>query len=425
MKRMIGTLVAAVGLSCALTALGQQTTVPHTFEAGTPARASEVNDNFSALVDSINRNQAAIEAIPEGPPGPEGPEGPQGPSGARLALVAVVAKSGGDYTSPLDAVANIAAGDAWCRDEVAISHTSDACVIKVEPGVYELAETLVVPAFVSVVGSGPKATTLSAGPGVQIAVRLGVQGQGPGGLGGLSPGHKIVLRDVSVQNLFGDGSTSIAVAALGDSFLIPRFPESDVEVLNVNAYATGSSENIGVWEEDLAQNTYRFLEASATGGTTSIGFDVGDSSRPKLEHCRILASDATVSNTGLSHRGGQEKGGYAQIENCVITATGGQTAFGVLSSQQTASIAISRSTIRAYSASLTNVGMRAGGLDNHSELFNVEIETGGAASTAISIWLGAPWDHVRIPVMPAGDSGPRRPRFRSMPGRCDAVDELS
>ena len=47
------------------------TEVPHTFEDGTPAKASEVNANFDAL-------EAAIDAIPEGPAGPAGAKGDTG-----------------------------------------------------------------------------------------------------------------------------------------------------------------------------------------------------------------------------------------------------------------------------------------------------------------------------------------------------------
>ena len=51
------------------------TKVPNTFTDGTPAKASEVNENFDAL-------EAAIDAIPEGPAGPTGPAGADGQDGA-------------------------------------------------------------------------------------------------------------------------------------------------------------------------------------------------------------------------------------------------------------------------------------------------------------------------------------------------------
>lgn len=44
-----------------------QTTVPHTFTAGSPAKASEVNANFAALVTAVNALAARVSAL-ENPP---------------------------------------------------------------------------------------------------------------------------------------------------------------------------------------------------------------------------------------------------------------------------------------------------------------------------------------------------------------------
>ena len=55
-------LVAAVFLQCS-TVLHAQTEVPNTFEAGQPARASEVNDNFETLESAINQNTGILDQI--------------------------------------------------------------------------------------------------------------------------------------------------------------------------------------------------------------------------------------------------------------------------------------------------------------------------------------------------------------------------
>ena len=49
---------------CFTALAGAQTEVPHVFQAGTPARASEVNENFDALESGINQNAADIASIP-------------------------------------------------------------------------------------------------------------------------------------------------------------------------------------------------------------------------------------------------------------------------------------------------------------------------------------------------------------------------
>ncbi len=57
-----------------------QTTVPNTFAAGTPAKATAVNANFQALATAIDKVASSVT------PGPTGPAGPQGPAGATGAV---------------------------------------------------------------------------------------------------------------------------------------------------------------------------------------------------------------------------------------------------------------------------------------------------------------------------------------------------
>src|SRR3990172_6736022 len=64
-----------------------QALVPYIFNAGTKAKADEVNANFKSLADAINN----IQSIPgpqgaqglQGLQGPAGPQGPSGPEGAQ------------------------------------------------------------------------------------------------------------------------------------------------------------------------------------------------------------------------------------------------------------------------------------------------------------------------------------------------------
>ena len=126
---------AVVALAACASALGQ-VQIPHKFSSGGPARAADVNENFEALAAGINASNAAIRnppaAGPAGPPGPAGPTGAAGPAGPpgpagpaggvgtggtadAAASVAIVAAVGGNYATPHDAVANLTAGDAWCR----------------------------------------------------------------------------------------------------------------------------------------------------------------------------------------------------------------------------------------------------------------------------------------------------------------------
>jgi hypothetical protein len=83
------TVAIAAALALAATSAHAGTvTVPHTFVSGTPAKAEDVNANFSAIATAVNGNAAdvaalvsSVNAIPAGPQGPAGLAGPQGVSG--------------------------------------------------------------------------------------------------------------------------------------------------------------------------------------------------------------------------------------------------------------------------------------------------------------------------------------------------------
>lgn len=94
---------------------------------------------------------------PQGAAGPTGPEGPPGPQ-PKYARVAVVALAGGDYASPVAAVANVTSGDNWCG----VPSDANVCEIRIAPGVYDIGSGLNVPPYVHVRGSGAGATTITA-----------------------------------------------------------------------------------------------------------------------------------------------------------------------------------------------------------------------------------------------------------------------
>jgi hypothetical protein len=94
--------VAAAALTMASTSVSfgappDTVTIPNTFFAGSPAKAADVNANFTAVAGAINITAEAVSAlqttvqnIPTGPQGPQGtagaqgargPAGPNGPAG--------------------------------------------------------------------------------------------------------------------------------------------------------------------------------------------------------------------------------------------------------------------------------------------------------------------------------------------------------
>jgi hypothetical protein len=80
--------VAATSVSSGASA--ETMTIPNTFVAGTPAKAADVNANFTAVAGAINDTaqtvtalQTTVQKIPAGPEGPQGPQGPTGAQGAQ------------------------------------------------------------------------------------------------------------------------------------------------------------------------------------------------------------------------------------------------------------------------------------------------------------------------------------------------------
>jgi hypothetical protein len=61
--KKLSSLSGALALSVACAAANAQVTIPNTFQSGTPARAADVNANFSAVEAAVDANAADIAAL--------------------------------------------------------------------------------------------------------------------------------------------------------------------------------------------------------------------------------------------------------------------------------------------------------------------------------------------------------------------------
>ena len=113
---------------------GEDFTPPHDFQAGSPARASEVNENFQSMSAGLTSLSSRIDAFENTVP---------------PANVRIVATEGGDFDSVAAALASItdAADD-------------NRYLVRVAPGVYDETEASVVPSFVVLRGAGPEVTVV-------------------------------------------------------------------------------------------------------------------------------------------------------------------------------------------------------------------------------------------------------------------------
>ena len=64
----VNTLIVFFGLTVGQVAFADNVTIPNVFQSGSPARASEVNDNFSAVEASVDDNAAEIANAAVRPP---------------------------------------------------------------------------------------------------------------------------------------------------------------------------------------------------------------------------------------------------------------------------------------------------------------------------------------------------------------------
>ncbi|WMS86611.1 hypothetical protein [Pleionea litopenaei] len=60
MKKYLKNIIIVAGSCACLSVLASDVTIPNSFSAGTPARASEVNDNFNAVKAAVDDNDARI-----------------------------------------------------------------------------------------------------------------------------------------------------------------------------------------------------------------------------------------------------------------------------------------------------------------------------------------------------------------------------
>lgn len=207
----------------------------------------------------------------QGPAGPVGPEGPQGPIGptARYANVIVVAKSGGDYSDPVEAV-NFAN---------TVATAENPYLVKVMPGLYNVIQRVALGQYVNLEGAGTTATTI-----------LGTN---------IADGVVTTTGNNSISNLkiesVTDGSVTNNIAlAVNNSYSNPVL---EATIKHVVLSAQGQSYNSYGLKEDFTTIIGDDIRATATGAVYSMGMYLTNAS--------------------------------AQISNSVAIGSGGSIAVGV------------------------------------------------------------------------------------------------
>ncbi len=223
------------------------------------------------------------------------------PVGAKPKLenVANVALSGGDYSDPAAAMADLA---KWCGTPSA----TNPCLLKIAPGVYDLGGTsLFAEEFVDIEGSGENVTILRSD--------ITTDGNALPPLQGVVAGaSNAELRFLTVINAATSGSDAVAISY---NFTTPK-------LLHVTARAAGGTGiNYGIYIDHAPEGGHlRDVTAEATGGEFAAGIRFIDCA-PSLFDVTASASEGTVHSYGVVDD--NDAAGVPTIENSVISGDTG------------------------------------------------------------------------------------------------------
>lgn len=270
-------LSLALTLTLPATALAQFD-VPNTFQAGTPARASEVNQNFTTLSGHLSALDQRIADLPQ------------------AANIVTVATSGADFDSISAALASITTASA-----------NNRFLVKVAPGVYTETSICVIPSFVVLEGSGAEVTVL----------RTSRSGNAPNDdAAAVDLREGAALCDLTVQNS-GNGAISIGVVTRQTSRM------TSVRDVRILVDGNGGSGHFAIHasDSDLFVND-SFLSASgSTLANTAYGSvdSGGPFAQPLIVNSFLSGQGPAsgfgmqLSNTAASVRGGEVHGDMRAI----------------------------------------------------------------------------------------------------------------
>jgi len=256
-----------------------------------------------------------------------------------LGNVTIVATEGGEYVSPVDAMNDL---NNWCG----VPSSTNPCLLKLMPGVYNLGNSsLVLPAFVSISGSGRESTyinsngvwtlkTAGIGSSEVSSVSLGGTNQSSGNsrYGTVLLENNVRLSDVTVNH-------SSTESGAGTSYGV-CVQNASVDMANVEVNVNSTAASQGIY---LSANSASNLSANLNNVTVSAdcGFECSGvyfDGFPK----KVTMGNMNVSATTKSTVSGQAVRGIAlfnysaagrgayELNNLQISVNGGGYTQGLL-----------------------------------------------------------------------------------------------
>ena len=276
------TTAIAIVSACLLTGFaaaqsqGAFLTIPNFFQSGTPALASQVNDNFTAVADAVNANRADIDANTAATLSP--------------ANTLTVSPSGAEFTSIAAAL-----------DSITENTEDNPFMVLVYPGVYEETSVLQVKPFVHLKGMSRS--------GVVVNVNRSSTQQS-------DEAAVVRLEDlgrISDMTLFNGGdSSTFAIGILGDQLS----DNTTVERVDVTVDGNGGTGHFAmlVRDSDLRVRHSKLVSSGATTVNSAFGStdSGGTFAQPLVENCELQGLGV---NTGF---GMQMTSTAATVTDCHV-----------------------------------------------------------------------------------------------------------
>jgi hypothetical protein len=312
---------------------------------------------------------------------------PLGDDAKPLKNIITVAKANGNFTDPVTAVNSISDASA-----------SNPYLVVIGPGVYTIAQTLVMKEYVDIVGSGENATKLTG------AISTGAWDESSAIISGA---NNSILSSLTVENTGG----STLYVALYNSNASPT-------VSNIILKASGGTTNLGILNfsssptmrgvtvkasgganNDCIQNvnsspTMTDVTVTASGGTNTQGVYNDASSSPTMTGVTIKASGGTTSNIGV----GNYSSSSLTMTNVSVVASGGTTNTGVENSY-------SSLTMTGVSVTASGGTYNTGVAIDHSSVTMTHISaTASGGTNSIGVYNSSSSSQIRRSTMDGGTS---------------------
>ncbi len=241
--------------------------------------------------------------------------------------IANVAISGGDYSSPVDAMNDLA---TWCGTP----SEDNLCLMKIAPGEYNIgANPIIMQDFVDIQGSGTNNTEITGA----------VAGDASSGL--VHSATNTTLSDLSIYNEGGSGG----------SYSIGIFSEDAGNVLIKGVYieAYGGTNNIGIRNSGSSLDIIN-SSIYGSGGEHAIGIENSSLSVATIMNANVTSSGASISNIGISIVESHMLMDSSEIKSYTV---GGERATGIYVSNRNIPTSLNNLTVFVEGASVENNGV--------------------------------------------------------------------